>query len=200
MRLRGWIVDGVELSPDAVRVAKERHGLNLFCGGVETYAPVDPYDAICLYQCLEHLADPVAVLRRCRGWLREGGIIVIEVPHAQSFDMIWNAERTRYSYDLPRHLHHFTPGSLARLLRQEGFEIAAVDRFLPRFALRLEEAVRATRRRTTGAGQSATAGIGPNASRTLPMMRRPAHWKATVEGVVSRLFPGWRFTIVGRKA
>ena len=46
--------------------------------------PGDLYDTVVLGHVLEHVHDPVEVLRRCRGWLEPGGRVVILVPNANS--------------------------------------------------------------------------------------------------------------------
>lgn len=50
----------------------------------EQFEPPRAYDTVVLGHVLEHVHDPVAVLRRCRGWLEPGGRLVILVPNALS--------------------------------------------------------------------------------------------------------------------
>ena len=50
----------------------------------EQFEPAQPYHTVVLGHVLEHLHDPVDVLRRCRGWLVPGGRVVILVPNADS--------------------------------------------------------------------------------------------------------------------
>jgi 2-polyprenyl-3-methyl-5-hydroxy-6-metoxy-1,4-benzoquinol methylase len=50
----------------------------------ENFKPSRRYDVIVLGHVLEHVADPVSVLRLASGWLAEGGIILAAVPNAQS--------------------------------------------------------------------------------------------------------------------
>lgn len=42
------------------------------------------FDAVIMACILEHLDDPVALLRRCAGWLRPGGVVASVVPHGRS--------------------------------------------------------------------------------------------------------------------
>jgi trans-aconitate methyltransferase len=53
-------------------------------GLFEEFAPTDRFQTIFAVHVLEHLDDPVAVLRRARGWLAPGGRFIALVPNAKS--------------------------------------------------------------------------------------------------------------------
>ncbi len=119
----GWNVDGIEMD----RVAAERAlraGLQVqTCRIEEAELPPARYDVITFWHVLEHLEDPVEALRRVRVSLRQGGIVIIEVPN-------WSGIMARltgsywFHLDLPRHRLHFTPFSLGLALHQAGFYIS----------------------------------------------------------------------------
>lgn len=50
----------------------------------EDYAPAAVFDTIVLGHVLEHVEDPVRILRRASGWLARGGGICCAVPNARS--------------------------------------------------------------------------------------------------------------------
>ncbi len=50
----------------------------------EEYAPTQRFDTIVLGHVLEHVADPVDVLKRAAGWLGSGGRIFAAVPNSHS--------------------------------------------------------------------------------------------------------------------
>jgi len=54
------------------------------CAAFEEYTPQRPFDTIILGHVLEHVADPVAILRRVRGWLAPEGVVCAAVPNADS--------------------------------------------------------------------------------------------------------------------
>ena len=117
---RGWDVCGVELSATAADLA-ERRGVPVLRGPLEDASlPEGSFDVVTLWHSLEHLAEPVATLRRLRRLLRADGTLVVEVPNSASpaFRLLgadWEA------LDLPRHLQHFTPETAERLLDAAGF-------------------------------------------------------------------------------
>jgi SAM-dependent methyltransferase len=113
MREKGWTVAGVEVDPKAVEQARAQYGLEVFCGEVqEAHLPGAAYDAITLRHVIEHVPDPVALLKHCRKLLKPGGLLVVVTPNTESlgykqFGPHW------MGLDVPRHLMLFNPRSLA---------------------------------------------------------------------------------------
>jgi SAM-dependent methyltransferase len=133
----GWEVYGVEINEFAACVAREQHWLDVRVGTLEQAAfPDEFFDAVTLWDVLEHLHDPVASLREIRRILKLDGVLVIRVPNANSWDA---ALFGRYWAGLepPRHLYVFTPNTLGALLTANSFRakswssnIAAYTTFL----------------------------------------------------------------------
>lgn len=75
------VVDGaaelLERIPDAPKLTKV-HAL------FEQYSPSRQFDSIVMEHILEHVEDPVALLRRVKGWLKPGGRLLVGVPNAGS--------------------------------------------------------------------------------------------------------------------
>jgi len=72
------------------------------------------FDVITMVHVLEHIVDPVGVLKTLHGKLAPGGLLLIEVPHhsANPFELLIADHRT-----------HFTADSMMRALSASGFEI-----------------------------------------------------------------------------
>ena len=66
------------------RADQANPGLPIHCAMFETFTPRRPYDAILALHVLEHVDDPVSLLRRLATWLRPGGTLVIVVPNRAS--------------------------------------------------------------------------------------------------------------------
>jgi len=125
MRARGWNVLGVE--PDPVAAAKARaKNLDVRDGMLADAAlPDDTFDAIVLSHVIEHVHDPIALLRECGRVLRPGGVLVLMTPNLASvghrrFGADWRG------LEPPRHLHVFSVGSLAACVRAVGLEVSDV--------------------------------------------------------------------------
>jgi SAM-dependent methyltransferase len=116
----GWNVEGVDFDPQAVLAAREK-GLNVKEGTLEAQRYPDAFfDAIALSHLIEHVHDPVRLLKECRRVLRSDGQVVLVTPNPDSlghraFSSSWR------SLDLPRHLHLFPPQALAAMVRKSGF-------------------------------------------------------------------------------
>jgi len=50
----------------------------------EDFEPAEPFDTIVLGHVLEHVEDPVEILRRARSWLAPAGVICSAVPNSRS--------------------------------------------------------------------------------------------------------------------
>jgi SAM-dependent methyltransferase len=75
---RGWEVQGVELSRITADFARRERGLTVFSGSVEEASfPDDYFDAITLWDVIEHFDDPVSTLREIDRILAPKGILMI---------------------------------------------------------------------------------------------------------------------------
>ena len=118
---RGWRVIGVEPSPQAAAVARQR-GADVKEGTLST-VDIDPggADAAVMSHSLEHTVNPIADLRRVAAALRPGGRIAILVPNWGSWQRRRFGDRW-FPLELPRHRVHFTAQGLAASLAHAGFE------------------------------------------------------------------------------
>lgn len=76
----------IEAAPSLVEAARARFGggARFICSTFEAAELDETFDAIFLINTLEHLDDPVAVLRRIAGWLSPRGRLFLLVPNAQA--------------------------------------------------------------------------------------------------------------------
>ncbi len=123
MRSLGWDVRGLEPDPEAARVAREVRGLEVTVGALETAdLPEAGWDAVTANHVLEHVLDPVAMLRQCARALRPGGTVVVTTPNAvglgqRRFGPAW------LHWDPPRHIHCFGPRSLRGCAERAGLRV-----------------------------------------------------------------------------
>jgi SAM-dependent methyltransferase len=116
---RGWTVDGFELAQNAARRARERgvaRKIETF-DGVHVPAETDEYDLAVLSHVLEHVPDPLPLLREAA---RAGRWVAVEVPLEDNRSAHRPAKR-----ELARsagHLHAFSRGDVLRLVSEAGLE------------------------------------------------------------------------------
>lgn len=107
MRELGWEVQGVEPDPESARVAQREQGVPVVVGTLEqAKLRENSVDAITVRHVLEHVADPMALLRECHRVLRPGGQLAVVTPNIESlghkvFRHSWRALET------PRHFYLF---------------------------------------------------------------------------------------------
>ncbi len=111
---------GLELSAEAARVARERHGLDVRAGDLAgARLPPASCDLVVMRHVLEHLPDPRAALQEAARVLRPGGRCILTFPNVDSLSArIFGADW--YGYDIPRHTHLFPRRALALLLAAAG--------------------------------------------------------------------------------
>ncbi len=124
LRERGFQVHGVEVSETIARHAIDHFGFDTVHLGTLESAPFteDSFDLITMWDVVEHVVDPRALLERARWLLKPGGLLVIETqdidsPFARRLGPRW------HHYKHAEHILHFTPGSLRTLLGQAGWRV-----------------------------------------------------------------------------
>lgn len=85
--------------------------------------PADDLDVVTLFHVFEHLTDPLDLLQTARFKMKDGGRIVIEVPHAKDFlfSFLDLEEFKKFTF-WSEHLVLHTRNSLTALLREAGFK------------------------------------------------------------------------------
>ncbi len=118
-RVLGWQVAGIE--PDEAAAGKARRFTEEIYIGDALLAPFPSgrFDLVTAMHVVEHVPDPVRLVRRMVDWLAPGGLLIIEVPNADGlgarlFGRAWSG------LELPRHLSHFSPETLRRVVERAG--------------------------------------------------------------------------------
>jgi SAM-dependent methyltransferase len=121
MRRQGWDVTGVDTSADAVEQVRRRLGLRALAGSLpHPELAESSFDLITMWHALEHVHEPLVVLREAHRLLAERGKLLVAVPNIDSLPFRWFGPAW-FGLDLPRHLTHFTPETLRRMLEHAGF-------------------------------------------------------------------------------
>ncbi len=82
----------------------------------------EQYDIITLWHVLEHIQNFNGYLKSFHKKLNPNGILIIALPNCKSYDA--NYYRQYWAgYDVPRHLWHFDPNTLERLMKIHGFKL-----------------------------------------------------------------------------
>jgi SAM-dependent methyltransferase len=123
MRRSGWSVEGIEVSPAGRRYARQRWDLDVYAQPLEELPlEADRYDVVTLFYVIEHVADPIQVLKTVKRIVKPGGLILLRWPHTTPIVKLLGPWAHRLDlYHTPYHLYDFSPVTMARLMGLAGF-------------------------------------------------------------------------------
>ncbi|MGI8729228.1 MAG: class I SAM-dependent methyltransferase [Solirubrobacteraceae bacterium] len=132
---RGWDVAGIDVSPQMSGWGRERLGLNLSTGEFRAADLVDAsYDAVSMWDYIEHSLDPVGDLNRARALLRPGGVLAISTGDSSSF--VARLSGRRWHLLTPRHHNFFfSARTLASACERAGLEVVSTGYPAARYSL-----------------------------------------------------------------
>ena len=119
----GWQVTGLEPNDRARHDAAARVGQPILEGSALVGLAPGSFDIVSLWHVLEHVHLLNETLNELISKLKPGGKLLVAVPNPDSLD----AQHYRQdwaAYDVPRHLYHFVPATMSRLLARHGLRIA----------------------------------------------------------------------------
>ena len=122
-------VYGVEYEPSIANEAtKVLDGV--LTGDVQTMTisfPMDYFDCLIFADILEHLLDPVAVLRKFKPHLKKNGVILCSIPNIRHYTTFLKVlkgwEYDDYGLFDRTHLRFFSLKTMEHLLHDSGFEL-----------------------------------------------------------------------------
>ena len=122
----GWEGTGLEPSAWACSIARSRLlGVEIIQAALEEATfPDSAFQAVSLWDVLEHVYSPTLTLRRLSHWLEPGGWLFLNVPDISSLPARLMGHR--WVLLLREHLWYFTPATMLALLHKCGFQLAGV--------------------------------------------------------------------------
>jgi SAM-dependent methyltransferase len=119
----GFEVCGSDLPNEGIVTAKQKFGIDIIPCSVEKLVFDKKYDIVVMRHVLEHINDPVAVVRNIyENALNDGGIFFLVLPRLDSMD---NNIMQQFSYtlDMPRHRTQFSKKGILLLLENAKFSL-----------------------------------------------------------------------------
>jgi SAM-dependent methyltransferase len=132
---RGHRAIGIDFSPTAVAAARGK-GLDAFEGGLADLprflgdGPVPRFDAVVLFQVIEHLTEPGALVTALRRWLVPGGRLFLSCPGPRRFTRLIREQQTGTSDFWDHPPHHVLRWNLAALrdfFERQGWRVLAAE-------------------------------------------------------------------------
>lgn len=116
MRAMGWRCTALDPDPVATAHLREDLGLETVHGLFDRSAVAGPFDLVTLNKVIEHVPDPVTLVREALAVVAPGGCLYLEVPDGDAA-MRDGPEREEFFVDHP---HVFSPRSLAVVIERAG--------------------------------------------------------------------------------
>jgi 2-polyprenyl-3-methyl-5-hydroxy-6-metoxy-1,4-benzoquinol methylase len=137
-RRRGWEPFGVDDCAEATAHARQAFGLEVWDGDFRDFAAGERFDAITMWDIIEHAREPVELLSAAREVLAPGGVIGISTPNQRSILDLVAGAMYRLSggrvtaplekFYIEQHFLYFTPETLAAACDRAGLEIVHCER------------------------------------------------------------------------
>jgi len=130
----GWEVHGIEPNRWMGEWGKKHYGIDIKPGTIFDHKYPDNYfDAVSLWDVLEHVPDPKKTLNECNRILKEGGVLIVNYPDIGS----WLAKlmRRRWIFLLSVHFYYFTPKTITKMINMTGYDVVKIKPHFQKLAL-----------------------------------------------------------------
>ena len=119
-------VQGIDMSSEAVAYARDVLKLDVTLGDFESHPPAaGAFDAVAMWDTIEHLYNPVLAIHKSAEALRPGGILALTTGDIAA--LLPRIQKTGWRLILPQHLYYFSQQSLTWLLNHHGFDVIHVS-------------------------------------------------------------------------
>ncbi|MHB8104015.1 MAG: methyltransferase domain-containing protein [Dehalococcoidales bacterium] len=121
---KGWDCTGIEFNEFAADYSRTTFGLNILNKSIYDIELSEEFDVIMLWGVLEHLFEPLNILKKAHRLLKKDGLLLLEVPSADSV-LVRYYERTQKRVDRiiegDRHIMLFSWQSFTEMTKRAGF-------------------------------------------------------------------------------
>lgn len=119
----GYSTFGLDVNPVGVEMARKWYGLqaDVRLDPLEEAFPGEQFDVIHMNEVVEHISEPMPLLRWCRKHLSRGGVLVIQTGNLDS--LASRMKRADWGYFRVVHVSYFSTRTLSHAVQQAGFEI-----------------------------------------------------------------------------
>lgn len=125
-------VYGIDVSPSAISLAAKRIPYGKFVIGDATSLPYENnfFNEVFCLEMLEHVDDPIAVLKESKRVLKKGGKMLILVPSDNNFfKLVWFIWTLYYHHWRHAHVQSYRNDLLEKVIKEVGFKVLKVKTF-----------------------------------------------------------------------
>lgn len=129
-RKNGFDAEGIDNSKMLIDIGQRILNVSVQQSDIKDFHPSRKYMGIVIWDVLEHLYDPVDMLKRCANLMEEGGYLFAQVPNLRGISnrlksFACRTGLSKYDYGhfgFPYHLYFFDERSLVELTAAAGLE------------------------------------------------------------------------------
>jgi len=124
-----WDCTGIELSKSGLNAAQEK-GVNIIEGSFDNYKSNKKFNCIAFWGVLEHVVNPIEQIKKAVSLLEENGIIIFEVPSADSLLMEYVIEHGLVPYryiESARHLTFFSLKAIKMICEKQSLNLEYIE-------------------------------------------------------------------------
>ena len=132
MKTNGFDIIGYDISKEKRKYSKKITNVPVYDINInEKISLGNKFDIVVLFHTLEHIADPITLLKNIKKLLKPKGKILIEVPNSDDFHLKLNKFYKEFYWERA-HIHYFNPKILKNVIQKSGFKnirIIGVQRY-----------------------------------------------------------------------
>jgi len=126
MKNEGLKVLGVEMAEHWNKYAKENYSIEILTGDFTKSEIKQRFDFITMFHVLEHIVDIPEAIKELGELLKDGGLIIIEVPYINGIGSILKGKNWS-QLNPPNHINFFTKKGFRLLFHNAGFQIEKIS-------------------------------------------------------------------------
>ena len=132
MKKNGYDITGSEISKEKRKYSKKVTKVPVLDININEKIPITKsFDIVVLFHVLEHITDPVILLKNIKKLLKPKGKVLVEVPNCDDFHLGLNKFYKEFYWERA-HIHYFNSKSLKTVINLGGFKgikITGVQRY-----------------------------------------------------------------------
>ncbi len=130
MQKKGWKGVGLDISEYIIEQAQKTRAhedLEFRSGYLhEKVAEKEKFNLITMWDVIEHVEDPIGILKQINVRLNPGGLLVLETQNINSF-FAKLLKRSWHHFKHFEHIYHFNETALRNMLENTGFNIKSIS-------------------------------------------------------------------------
>lgn len=147
----GYYVVGIDIDSQSIKEAKKRNifpNVHFYVQDIFSFSPKRPFDIIIACEVIEHVENPLRLLKKIRQLLNLGGIVIVSIPNGFTWEerirkfLAHNKLGRKIKKILKRtilksspvqslaespHLHFFSLKSIKNLFSRSGFKMSKIE-------------------------------------------------------------------------